>query len=213
MARSEKNIYIYVRLLTDRLSNSEIFTFKQSTNFSGFLKLASIGMCWPDDDKHLGTLPIQFNKGQFGASIMLRFLWVVWACRQGRRDVSWGEERKMKTVLTRNLPILIKTREERSLSLYITPSMFTQSHSEHKHRRYDTNKTCVLWHECHSFSREIWSGGIAWFCARDVSCQNCKCKRLIYKPHTMYLSGLEALMLLEENYFWAYQRVVKSEKI
>lgn len=36
---------------------------------------------------------------------------------------------------------------------------------------------------------------------RDVSCQNCKCKRLIYKPHTMYLSGLEALMLLEENYF------------
>ncbi len=48
---------------------------------------------------------------------------------------------------------------------------------------------------------------------RDVSCQNCKCKRLIYKPHTLYLSGLEALMLLEENYFWAYQRVVKSEKI
>lgn len=34
----------------------------------------------------------------------------------------------------------------------------------------------------------------------DVSCQNCKCKWLISKPHTMYLSGLET-MLVGENYF------------
>lgn len=55
-------------------------------------QLTNIGMCWPADDKHLGTLPMQFNKDQFGASIIWRFLWVVWACHKRKRDVYWRKE-------------------------------------------------------------------------------------------------------------------------
>lgn len=43
-----------------------------------------------------------------------------------RGEGMYPEERKKKTVLTRNLKILINTRVECSLSLYITRALFTQ---------------------------------------------------------------------------------------